>query len=115
MASITFTKSLLLADRFDPYKHTNKDMAKAHMVTYETLLEDEECQVMGFTHVGDLRGVSAAHVTLWPPREFTTLIRWGEVCPGVGYPDLAITHVVVSVVVPCETDGDLVGDGKTYR
>lgn len=49
------------------------------MVTYETLLEDEEVQVMGFTHVGDLKGVSASHITLWSPLEFTSLVRWGEV------------------------------------
>lgn len=54
-------------------------MSKVHMVTYETLLEDEEVQVMGFTHVGDLKGVSASHITLWSPIEFTSLVRWGEV------------------------------------
>lgn len=54
-------------------------MAKLHLMTYETLLEDEENQVMGFTHVADVKGVTAAHVTLWPPAEFATAFRWGEV------------------------------------
>lgn len=67
------------AGHFDPYKFTASDMSKAHMITYETLLEDEECQVLGFVHIGDLKGVSAAHITLWTPIEFTTLVRWGEV------------------------------------
>lgn len=54
-------------------------MAKAHLVTYETLLEDEEAQVMGFTHFADIKGVCAAYLTLWSPSEFSTLIKWGEV------------------------------------
>lgn len=55
-------------------------MAKAHVLTYEALLEDEVNQVYGFTHVSDLAGVSAAHVTLWSPSEFATAVKWGEVC-----------------------------------
>lgn len=53
-------------------------MAKAHLVTYETLLEEEESQIMGFTHFGDLKGVTAAHITLWTPTEFATVMKWGE-------------------------------------
>ncbi|XP_069686607.1 clavesin-1 [Periplaneta americana] len=65
-------------NKFDPKKHTNADMTKAHMVTYEVLMEDEESQVMGFTHVGDMAEASAAQATIWSPTEFTTLVRWGE-------------------------------------
>jgi len=54
-------------------------MAKAHIMTYEALLEDEVNQVHGFSHVSDLAGVSAAHVTLWSPSEFATAVKWGEV------------------------------------
>lgn len=71
--------AILFTDNFDPYKYTNREMAKLHLMTYETLLEDEENQVMGFTHVADVKGVTAAHVTLWNPAEFTTAFRWGEV------------------------------------
>jgi hypothetical protein len=67
------------ADKFDPHKHNNVDMAKVHMITYEVLIEDEESQVMGFTHVGDICQASAAHATIWSPTEFSTIFRWGEV------------------------------------
>jgi hypothetical protein len=63
----------------DPYKFSCSDMAKAHVLTYEALLEDEVNQVYGFSHVSDLAGVSAAHVTLWSPSEFATAVKWGEV------------------------------------
>ncbi|KAG8263329.1 hypothetical protein J6590_035167 [Homalodisca vitripennis] len=82
-----------IAQNFDPYKFTNSDMSKAHMITYETLLEDEECQVMGFTHVGDAKGVSAAHITLWSPIEFSNLIRWGEQSYPMRHKEIHCVHV----------------------
>lgn len=54
-------------------------MAKLHFLTYEVLLEDETSQVLGFTHFGDLKGVSTSHVTLWSPTEFAVSFKWGEV------------------------------------
>lgn len=54
-------------------------MARAHIITYETLLDDEANQILGITHVGDAINCGAAYVTLWSINEFITLIRWGEV------------------------------------
>lgn len=54
-------------------------MARAHTITYETLVADEENQILGVNHVGDLEGVSAAMITMWSINEFATLVRWGEV------------------------------------
>lgn len=54
-------------------------MTQVHLLTYETLINDEENQVLGFTHIGDGKSVNMAHVTLWSPTEFATIIKWGEV------------------------------------
>lgn len=35
---------------------TSYDMSRAHMLTYETLIDDESNQILGFTHVGDAAG-----------------------------------------------------------
>ena len=67
------------AGKFDPHKHNNSDMAKVHMITYEVLTEDEESQVMGFTHIADISHASPAHATIWSPTEFSTMVKWGEV------------------------------------
>lgn len=64
---------------FDPYKYSNADQARVHFITYETLLEDQENQVMGLTHAGDLKGAQAAHVSLWTVSEFARIVKWGEV------------------------------------
>ncbi|KAJ9577123.1 hypothetical protein L9F63_006295 [Diploptera punctata] len=65
-------------DKFDPHKYKSVDMAKVHMITYEVLMDDEDSQVMGFTHVGNILQGSPAHATIWSPTEFTTVVRWGE-------------------------------------
>ncbi|KAF4524443.1 hypothetical protein B566_EDAN013461 [Ephemera danica] len=67
-----------VASKLNPYKYTCTDMAKAHMIAYEALLEDEDNQVHGFCHVGDLQHVSVAHATLWSPNEFAATIKLGE-------------------------------------
>lgn len=54
-------------------------MSKAHAIVYETLLEDEETQVMGVTHFADLKALGIAHISLWTPYEMAVVLRIGEV------------------------------------
>ncbi|XP_008182446.2 clavesin-2 isoform X1 [Acyrthosiphon pisum] len=63
---------------FDLRKYSNRDLGVVHVMTYETLLNDEVNQVMGFTHFGDLYSITPAYITLFAPNEFATLIKWGE-------------------------------------
>lgn len=53
-------------------------MAKAYFIALETLLEDPENQVLGFTHVCDITGITAAHITNWNPTDFARILKWGE-------------------------------------
>lgn len=53
-------------------------MAKAHFIALETLLEDPENQVLGFTHICDITGITAAHITNWSPTDFSRILNWGE-------------------------------------
>ncbi|XP_034232407.1 clavesin-1 isoform X2 [Thrips palmi] len=69
---------IALGGKMDPSRFTNVDMAKVHCITYETLMDDEENQVMGFTHFADLEGLSPSCVTMWSPTEFAHCLRWGE-------------------------------------
>lgn len=64
---------------FDLRKYSNRDLGIVHIITYETLLNDEVNQVVGFTHFGDLYSITPAYITLFTPNEFATLIKWGEV------------------------------------
>lgn len=64
--------------KLDPKRHTGVDLAKAHAITYETLLADEENQILGLNHVADVEGGNASFLTLFSITEFAVLIRWGE-------------------------------------
>ncbi|KAL3275957.1 hypothetical protein HHI36_020691 [Cryptolaemus montrouzieri] len=64
--------------KFDLQKHSNDDMARAHAIAYETIIEDEETQILGVNHIADMSGISPAFTTLFSVTEFTRLITWGE-------------------------------------
>ncbi|XP_050294749.1 retinaldehyde-binding protein 1 [Anthonomus grandis grandis] len=65
-------------NKFDAKIYTGTDMARAHAITYETLLADEENQILGVTHVADIGGVNASFLTLFSVTDFGYLIKWGE-------------------------------------
>lgn len=56
---------------FDAAKFTTSDMMRIHIMTFETLLNDEENQVRGFTYVLDEQAVSWSQLTVWTPSEVT--------------------------------------------
>jgi hypothetical protein len=46
---------------FDSSRFTTSDMVRAHIMTFETLLNDEENQIKGFTYVLDEKAVGFRH------------------------------------------------------
>lgn len=57
------------AGAFDSTRFTTGDMMRAHILTFETLLNNEEDQVRGFTYVLDEKSVTWNHVSIWTPSE----------------------------------------------
>ncbi|XP_026676795.1 alpha-tocopherol transfer protein-like [Diaphorina citri] len=53
-----------VGSNLDPQKYTDEDHFKTHMITYETLLWDEETQIRGLTYFGDIKGVSTSQVLI---------------------------------------------------
>jgi hypothetical protein len=64
--------------KFDPTIVTSVDMGRAHVLTYETLVESQENQVLGILHVADFSGISTAHINSWNPTDFMRGVKWGE-------------------------------------
>jgi len=58
-----------VARNLDPTRHTNSDALKAHIITFEALLEEEEDQLKGFTYIFDCSGLSLSHLSIWSPAE----------------------------------------------
>merc|ERR1711953_1538304 len=59
------------AAAFDSSKYTVSDLMRAHVMTFETLLVDEENQVRGFTYIFDEKSVGWSHLSVWTPSEVT--------------------------------------------
>ncbi|XP_065160764.1 alpha-tocopherol transfer protein-like isoform X2 [Atheta coriaria] len=73
---------LTIPYKLDPSRYSSTDMTRAHMVTYETLIDEEENQILGFSYFGDGANVTIQHVAIWSITEFATLMKWGEQsCP----------------------------------
>ncbi|XP_055532198.1 clavesin-2 [Wyeomyia smithii] len=66
------------ASLFDPSEHDSTEMSRVHSITYETLLEDPQNQILGFVHIGDFKGITTAHISSWNPTDFLRMLRWGE-------------------------------------
>ncbi|XP_037930753.1 alpha-tocopherol transfer protein-like [Teleopsis dalmanni] len=84
---------IINAKGFNPKMYTSSDQAKAHFLTYECLMEDQETQITGITHIGDFSGVMTAHVTNWNPTEFAKVFKWGEQSLPMRHKEIHLVNV----------------------
>lgn len=66
------------AENLDIQKYSNADFAKVHVLTYEAMLCDQITQITGVVHFGNCAGLSPAVLTYFTPKEFYTVVKWGE-------------------------------------
>lgn len=66
---------LSCAGRFDPYKYTSAQMARAHSLVVEALMDDEENQVRGYTYVNDESGLTMGHLSAWSLTDIRNMLR----------------------------------------
>lgn len=66
---------LSCAGRFDPYKFTSAQMARAHSLVVETLMDEEENQVHGYSHVNDESGLTMGHLSAWSLTDIRNMLR----------------------------------------
>lgn len=57
------------AAAMDPGRFSSSDIMRAHIMTFETLLQDEENQIRGFTYVFDEKSVSWSQLAIWTPSQ----------------------------------------------
>ncbi|XP_066979202.1 clavesin-2 isoform X1 [Macrobrachium rosenbergii] len=67
-----------VASKMDPNRHTTADQVRATMIGLESLLEDEENQVRGFTYIFDERDVGLNLICLWTPAEVSKAFQCCE-------------------------------------
>ncbi|XP_031356525.1 clavesin-2-like [Photinus pyralis] len=84
---------LTVLKKFNTSLFTSTDMARAHTITYETMMDDEETQVLGFNHVIDIAGASPSIITMWPPNEFATLVKWADQSFPMRHKEINVVHL----------------------
>ncbi|XP_074028766.1 cellular retinaldehyde binding protein isoform X2 [Leptinotarsa decemlineata] len=83
--------------RFDLQKFNGNDLSRAHIITYETLISDEDNQILGVNHVGDIGGVGPGYLTLFSITEFGYLIKWGEQSFPLRHKEINLINVPTAV------------------
>lgn len=66
---------------------------RAHVMTFETLLNDEENQVRGFTYVFDEKDVSWSHISIWTPSEVSKAFACCERALPMRHKDIHFLHL----------------------
>merc|ERR1719361_1753560 len=66
------------AASLDASKFTAADVIRAHLLTFECLLFDEECQINGLTYIMDEQNTNWSHITIWTPSEVTKAFTCSE-------------------------------------
>ncbi|CAH2034625.1 unnamed protein product, partial [Iphiclides podalirius] len=79
--------------KFNANKFTCWDMCRVHIVVYESLLDDQADQILGFTHVGEGTGVTSAHITAWNPSDFARILKWGEQSVPMRHKELHLVNI----------------------
>lgn len=85
------------ARNFNPDEHTSADMSRVHSITYETLQEDQQNQIVGFVHIGDFKGITTAHVACWNPTDFLRMMKWGEQSIPMRHKEIHLVNVPSAV------------------
>ncbi|XP_047115644.1 clavesin-2 [Schistocerca piceifrons] len=83
--------------KLDPKKHTIQDVGRVFMMTYEALMEDEDNQVLGVTHIGDISNFSPSLITFLTPTEFATIVKWGEQSVPMRHKEVHLLNVPAPV------------------
>jgi len=81
------------AAAFDSSKYTVSDLMRAHVMTFETLLTDEENQVRGFTYIFDEKDVSWSHISIWTPSEVSKAFSCCERALPMRHKDIHFLHL----------------------
>lgn len=81
----------------DLSKITSLDVQRASTIALETLIDNEETQIMGITHVLCTEGVGPAFVPLFLTNDYGYLLKWGEQSFPMRHAEVSIMNTSRSV------------------
>lgn len=74
----------------DSTRYTSADIMRAHLVTYEALLMDEENQINGITYLFDEEGITFSNVAMWTPSDVTAAFKGAEKAVPIRHSEINI-------------------------
>ena len=77
----------------DSNHFTASDVMRAHLITFEALLEDEDVQVNGVTYVFDERDVNWSHISVWTPSEVSKAFSCCERALPIRHREINFVHL----------------------
>ncbi|TRY61207.1 hypothetical protein TCAL_03680 [Tigriopus californicus] len=77
----------------DVSKFTACDIMRAHILTYEALLTDEETQVKGITYVFDERNINLSHISIWSPSDISKAFSCCEKAMPIRHQEIHFVHL----------------------
>lgn len=89
---------LTCAGKFDPYRFTSAQMARAHSLVTEALLDDEESQIAGYSHINDEEGLSMGLLSLWSLTDIRAMLK----CIQVQFHYIPIVLDILNTFFFCE-------------
>merc|ERR1711976_780997 len=81
------------AAAMDASLFTAADVMRAHLLTFEALLEDEDVQVNGVTYVFDERDVNWSHISVWTPSEVSKAFSCCERALPLRHREIHFVHL----------------------
>ncbi len=72
---------------------TAADVMRAHLLTFEALLEEEDVQVNGVTYVFDERDVNWSHISVWTPSEVSKAFSCCERALPLRHREINFVHL----------------------
>lgn len=81
------------AAAMDASLYTATDVMRAHLLTFEALLEDEDVQVNGVTYVFDERDVNWSHISVWTPSEVSKAFSCCERALPLRHREIHFAHL----------------------
>merc|ERR1719211_745136 len=81
------------AAAMDASLFTANDVMRAHLLTFEALLEDEDVQVNGVTYVFDESDVNWSHISIWTPSEVSKAFSCCERALPLRHREIHFVHL----------------------
>lgn len=66
---------LSCAGKFDAFKFTAAQMARTHSLVVESMFDDEESQIAGYTFINDEGGLTMSHISMWTLLDIRNMLR----------------------------------------